>query len=204
MVESENTDHSSMIESPHSLDKKNLIKNEIYSNSITQKRNSRIIKIIADLLKDICEEGKSNKEEISKIIKPFISKKIPSISINDYIERLFKYSKVSEEIFIFVLIYIDRICGDHKINLNYNNIHKLILASFIVNIKFNEDNYYSLNYYAKLGGVSKKEIMNLEYEFLNLMDFKLFVDEKLFDKYKQNLQNLENDDDDIDEDNDDD
>ena len=198
MVESENTDHSSIIESPHSLDKKNLIKNEIHSNSITQKRNSRIIQVIADLLKDICEEGKSNKEEILKIIKPFISKKIPSISINDYIERLFKYSKISEEIFIFVLIYIDKVCGNHKINLNYNNIHKLILASFIACIKFNEDNYYSMNYYAKLGGVSKKEIINLEYEFLNLIDFKLYIDQTLYDKYKQNLQNLENGDDDDD------
>ena len=55
-----------------------------------------------------------------------------------------------------------------------------------------------MNYYAKLGGVSKKEIINLEYEFLNLIDFKLFIDQKLFDKYKQNLQNLENGDDDDD------
>ena len=200
MIESENTDLSS-IESPYTFDKKSIIKNEICS---IQKRNSRKIQIIADLLKDICEEGRSNKEEALKIIKPFISKKIPSISVNDYIERLFKYSKVSEEIFIFVLIYIDRICGNHKICLNYNNIHKLILASFIASIKFNEDNYYSMNYYAKLGGVSKKEIISLEYEFLNLIDFKLFIDEQLFDKYKQNLQNIENGDDDDDDDYEDD
>ena len=192
MAESENTDHSS-IESPNFYNKKNLVENEVYSNQI---RNSRKIQIIADLLKDICEDGKSNKEETLKIIKPFISKKIPSISINDYIERLFKYSKVSEEIFICVLIYIDKVCGNRKINLNYNNIHKLILASFIASIKFNEDNYYSLNYYAKLGGVSKKEIISLEYEFLSLIDFKLFIDEQLFDKYRQNLLNIENDDDD--------
>ena len=53
-----------------------------------------------------------------------------------------------------------------------------------------------MNYYAKLGGVSKKEIINLEYEFLNLIDFKLYIDQTLYDKYKQNLQNLENGDDD--------
>lgn len=195
MVESENTEHSSL-GSLYSPSKKNIIKDEIYSN---QKKNSRKIQIIADLLKDICEEGKSNKEETLKIIKPFISKKIPSISINDYIERLFKYGKVSEEIFIFVLIYIDKVCGNHKINLNYNNIHKLIFASFIVSIKFNEDNYYSTNFYSKLGGVSKKEIIILEYEFLNLIDFKLFIDEKLFNKYKQNLENLDKDDEDDDD-----
>ena len=85
MAESQNTDHSS-IESFSYFDKKDLIKDEI---SLNQKINSKKIQIIADLLKDICEERKSNKEEKLKLIKPFISKKIPSISINDYIERLF-------------------------------------------------------------------------------------------------------------------
>ena len=70
------------------------------------------------------------------------------------------------------------------------------MASFIASIKFNEDNYYSMNFYAKLGGVSKKELVNLEYEFLNLIDFKLFINEQLFEKYKQNLQNLEKDEED--------
>ena len=62
-----------------------------------------------------------------------------------------------------VVIYIDRVCQNHKINLNYNNIHQIILSSFIETIKFYEDDYYSLNYYAKLGGILKKEIIKLEY-----------------------------------------
>ena len=168
----------------------------MYSNE--KKRISRKVNIISDILKDICEEGKSNKGEKLLLINPFISKNIPSISIDDYIGRLFKYSKVSHEIFILVLIYIDRVCQNHKINLNYNNIHKIILSSFIVTIKFYEDDYYSLNYYAKLGGISKKEIINLEYDFLVLLDFNLYVEDDLFNKYNQNLNNLENDDGDSD------
>lgn len=195
MIENENTDYSS-IGSFYSFKKNNVFKQEMYSKE--EKRTSGKIKIISDLLKDICEEGKSNKDDKLLLIKPFISKKIPSISINDYIERLFRYSKVQQEIFILVLIYIDRVCQNHKINLNYNNIHKIILISFIVAIKFYEDEYYSLNYYSKLGGVSKKEIINLEYKFLVLLDFNLYVKDDLFNKYNQNLDNLENDDNDSD------
>ena len=56
-----------------------------------------------------------------------------------------------------------------------------------------------MNYYAKLGGISKKEAINLEYEFMNLIDFKLFVNQQLYDKYYNYLSNLkeEYDDEDI-------
>ena len=65
-------------------------------------------------------------------------------------------------------------------------------------IKFHEDEYYSMNYYSKLGGISKKEAINLEYEFMNLIDFKLFVNQQLYDKYYNYLSNLKEDDDDED------
>ena len=196
MLENENTEHSS-ITSFDSFEKSIKIKEKIYSY---EKRISRKANIIAKLLTDICEEGKTNSEANLLLIKPFISKKIPSITINDYIDRLLKYSKVSEEIFILVLIYIDLLNRKYKINLNYNNIHKLILASFVVTVKFHEDEHYSLKYYAKLGGISLKEIINLEYVFLTLLDFRLYISEELFQKYNNYLLNLENSDDDDDSD----
>ena len=43
--------------------------------------------------------------------------------------------------------------------MSYYNIHKLILGSMVVASKYNEDCYfYSLKYYAKIGGVKKSEI----------------------------------------------
>ena len=196
MLENENTEHSSIC-SFYSFENNLKIREKIFS---FEKRISRKTTIIANLLKDICEEGKTNTEEKLILIKPFISKKIPQISINDYIERLLKYSKVSEEIFILVLIYIDRLNKIYNINLNYNNIHKLILVSFVVTIKFHEDEHYSLKFYAKLGGISIKEMINLEYAFLKLLDFKLYIAEELYQKYNNYLLSLEN----IEDDNDDD
>ena len=51
---------------------------------------------------------------------------------------------------ILTLIYIDRICELHKINLNYNNIHKLILASFATANKYLEDIHYSMHFFSKV------------------------------------------------------
>ena len=149
-----------------------------------------ISNIIAELLKDICDSGKTNSDSNVLLIKPFISKKIPGITIKDYMNRLLKYSKAFNGIFIIILIYLDTICTKHTINLNYNNIHKFILAAFIAAIKFHEDEYYSISYYAKLGGITQKELINLEYEFLSLIDFKLYINQELYDKYYDNLSNL--------------
>lgn len=56
--------------------------------------------------------------------KPFLSKTIPSISIEDYLERIKKYAKLEQSTLVLILIYIDRVCNLNQISLNYYNIHK--------------------------------------------------------------------------------
>ena len=68
MLENESTDHSSIC-SFYSFKNSIKIKDKIYSS---EKRISRKTNIIANLLKDICEEGKMNTEEKLLLIKPFI------------------------------------------------------------------------------------------------------------------------------------
>ena len=153
-----------------------------------------LINTISDLLKNICEENKSiefNNENITinKKIKLFMLKKIPSITIRDYLLRLSKYSKISESTLIFILIYIDRLCQKYKFKINYFNIYKLILTSMVIAIKYNEDEFYCTEFYAKLGGISKVELNFMEYEFINLIKFNLFVKEELYFKYHDLLLN---------------
>ena len=155
---------------------------------LEQTPDIKIINTISDLLKDICKENNTidvnNKNiAINKRIKIFMLKKIPSISIKDYLLRLSKYSKISASTLIFILIYIDRLCQKYKFKINYFNIYKFILISMVIAIKFNEDEFYSSEFYAKLGGISKTEMNFMEYEFLSLINFNLFVREELFFKY---------------------
>ena len=62
-------------------------------------------------------------------------------------------------------------------------IYRLILASLIVAIKYNEDDYFRNDFYAKVGGVTKNEVKYLEYEFLLRIKFNLYVDDDVFNKY---------------------
>ena len=169
-------------------------KRESINTQLGQIPDILLINTISELLKNICEENKSievNNENITinKKIKLFMLKKIPSITIRDYLLRLSKYSKISESTLIFILIYIDRLCQKYKFKINYFNIYKLMLTSMVIAIKYNEDEFYSTEFYAKLGGITKVELNFMEYEFINLIKFNLFVKEELYFKYHDLLLN---------------
>jgi hypothetical protein len=194
MIENANTDISSL-SSIHAGKKDN----NIICERITEvKEPSSLIKAISEVLKDTCEQSQLNKNEKLILIKPFMTKKRLNFSIYEYLNHLYKYSQASEEIFIIMLIYIDRLKTNRKICLNYFNIYKLILAAFVVAIKFNYDEVFSLDFYSKLGGVSQKELASLEYDFTTLLNFKFYVEEKIFTKYNNFLRTIDSDDEDCD------
>ena len=178
-------------------------KGHIIIESFSQKEEEIItstIEIISDLLVKICEENKIKKCNKNFLLKSFTCENIPSISIKDYLLRLSKHAKVNESTIILILIYIDRLCHMNHFILTYYNIHKLILSAFILAIKYNEEIYYSMIYYSKIGGVSMIELNNLEFEFFILIKFKLFVQTTLFEKYYNDLMSLKDDSDDDDDD----
>ena len=69
----------------------------------------------------------------------------------------------------------------------YNLLYRLILSAMLIALKYNEDDYFNNEFYAKVGGVTKKEIDKLEYEFLIRSGYKLFVSEDVFEKYNNYL-----------------
>ena len=177
-------------------------KKNIKVENITEKEEQikiSTIELISDLFINICEENKAKKCNKNVLLNFFTNKNIPSISIKDYLLRLSKHAKVNESTIILILIYIDRICNMNHFILTYFNIHKLILAAFILAIKYNEENYYHMIYYSKIGGVSLSELNYLESEYLILIGYKLFVDTKLYDKYYNDLMSLKYDDNNEDE-----
>ena len=183
--------------------KNSYIMQSVNQNEINDNSEKIIIKKISDLLSDICDDNTKNlKGEKNLYIKPFLMRNIPPISIKDYLERLCKYSKIDTSTIILILIYIDRICNIQKFKLTYYNVYKLILASMIIAIKYNEDEYYSNKFYSKLGGVSISEIVFLEYNFLSLIHYNLFVNNELFKKYNEYISSADSDEDEYDNDKD--
>ena len=102
----------------------------------------------------------------------------------DYLTRILKYVKIEYSTLIIAMIYIDRICKE-KVFLNEFNIHRVMLISIYMAYTYNEDCIYENKYLALVSGLSKSEMLLLEEDFLDLIDFRLFVSEEIFEQYKK-------------------
>ena len=155
-------------------------------------KNFNLIKAISQSLITILEENKTMQNIKEVIIKQskmiFSSKSIPNISIKDYLIRIQTYSEIDKTTLILALILIDKLCKKAKLILTYYNIHKILFGAILIAIKYNEDNYYDNKFYSEIAGVQLKELKLIEYTFLELNDFNVFVNDKEFEQYRLYLE----------------
>ena len=159
-------------------------------------KNYNLIKSISQTLLQILENNKkmSNyKKIIHKQIKsPFSSNTIPKISLEDYLLRIQAYSNMEKSTLIIGLIFIDKLCNISDIVLTYYNIHRIVFSALLISIKYNEDSFYDNKYYSEIAGVNLKELKMLEYSFTTQVNFNLFVNKNIYEKYENYLEHLEN------------
>jgi hypothetical protein len=179
-------------------------RNNLESPSFNMNLDSRAFefKILANISNTLVDSCDSNSKKFytmknKKLISPFTAD--TRIKIQDYLERLYKYGRMNISTILLMLIYIDRLCNINKIKLSYEIIHKLMLASLIVAIKYNEDEMNSLKFYAQLGGVSITELEYLEICFVTCINFNLFIKEDIYNKYYEYFADIDSDDEDIDD-----
>ena len=157
-----------------------------FSNSLIQNIVSTLNAVITQTELKI-----KKKKLLPKNDCPFYNENIPGISIEDYLYRIKKYSKLEDSTLILSLIYIDRVSRDHNILLTKHNIYRICLTAIVIAIKYNEDSIFSNDFYSKVGGVSNKELNKLESKFMDLIDFKTHVSDKEFYLYFNYLKNFE-------------
>lgn len=143
--------------------------------------NDQIIKSITKNIEEIILENEK------KLYVPkydiFFLEEIPPISLNDYIKRLVKYSKMNISSLISAIIYIDQYCDQYSYVLSYHNIYRILLVACWLSIKFNEDVFVKTETFAEIAGVSVKDLNNLEYQMFFEMNCKLSIDEGIFKLY---------------------
>ena len=160
-----------------------------------QNLNVELIEAISQTLTTILDDNK-NLENYKEIVKNqskmvFSANTVPNISIKDYLTRIQTYSNIEKSTMILSLIYIDRICEIADLTLTYFNIHRILFAAVLMAIKYNEDNFYDNKFYSEIAGVKLKELKLIEYTFLDLIDFQMFIDDETYEKYQQYLENIE-------------
>ena len=145
-----------------------------------------IVQRISSTLEGIINKNEAENTENNLVDydhSPFTHKTVPKISIEDYLNRIQKYSELEDSTLIIALIYIDRLLENKNIKLSIYNVHRILFTAVLLAIKYNEDEIYENNIFAEIFGVSNKELNNLESEFLDLIEFNLFITKKIFQLY---------------------
>jgi len=153
----------------------------------SEHESNYIVPVLASVLNQLIarnDKMPKNPEAMTR----FHALKPPSITVQNYLNRVVKYVACSTECFIMALIYIDRIIQRNTYFIITSlNVHRLLITSVMLAMKFFEDSYYTNAYYAKVGGVTCPEMNALELDFLFLVDFSLNVSPDLFNRYHAEL-----------------
>nr|BAN64614.1 cyclin, N-terminal domain containing protein [Babesia bovis] len=146
---------------------------EIIGNNVVAKAtDNSFVKSLSNVLLTIVKRNESRKGVVTR----FHSMNAPPISISDYINRIARHVRCSNECFVLALVYIERITRIHKnFVVSILNVHRLIITAVMLAAKFSDDVYFSNKFYALVGGVNVTEINLLEYQFLNMLKFQLYV-----------------------------
>ncbi|WVQ73846.1 hypothetical protein IAR50_003427 [Cryptococcus sp. DSM 104548] len=134
----------------------------------------------------------------------FHARHVPSITVEAYLLRILKYCPTTNEVFLGVLVYFDRMTklgtmdgiGGEVVRVGKKgkgfaidsfNVHRLVIAGVTVASKFFSDVFYTNSRYAKVGGLPPTELNSLELQFLLLNDFRLRVSVDEMQRYGDRL-----------------
>ena len=155
-----------------------------------EKTNEKLLKSISSIFESLINKNKKIKN-YKKIIKSqknsFFFYVKPEISIFDYLNRINKYCIPEESTLIISLILIDKFCLESKIILNEFNIHRILFSSFLISMKINEDKIFTHKYFSSVAGIDIEELKILEFDFLKIVNYNVFVSKNIYEKYYQYL-----------------
>ncbi|CAN6836309.1 unnamed protein product [Brassica oleracea] len=151
----------------------------------------KLIAFLSSLLERVAESNDLTRRVAtqSQSVSVFHGLSRPTITIQSYLERIFKYANCSPSCFVVAYVYLDRFTQRQpSLPINSFNVHRLLITSVMVSAKFLDDLYYNNAYYAKVGGISTKEMNLLELDFLFGLGFDLNVKPNTFHAYFSYLQ----------------
>jgi len=109
----------------------------------------------------------------------FCSPRAPKISIRRYLSRIYDWFSCSDECYVMALVYIHRIVKmNSSVEVCNRSVHRLLFFAMMLAAKYHDDVPYANSYYAKVGGLTLEEVNTLELKFLDMLDWKMFVDGK--------------------------
>ena len=148
---------------------------------------SDLVKIIAGMLMELIRFNDAIPLQDGKLTR-FHSRAPPGISVVDYLQRLTTHATLSPPLLLSMVYYIDRLCTLYPaFTISSLTVHRFLIASATVAAKGLSDSFWTNNVYARVGGVSLKELALLELEFLWRVEWRIVPKPEVLVDYYRNL-----------------
>ncbi|KAK2653335.1 hypothetical protein Ddye_013191 [Dipteronia dyeriana] len=159
------------------------------SHHLDEEMMPRVINVLSSLLQRVAESNDLTRRFQPQRISAFHGLTRPTISVESYLERIFKYANCSSSCYVVAYVYLDRFAQRQpSLPINSFNVHRLLITSVLVSAKFMDDLYYNNAFYGKVGGISTAEMNLLEVDFLFGLGFQLNVTPTTYSTYCSHLQ----------------
>ncbi|KAL0397733.1 UNVERIFIED_CONTAM: Cyclin-U2-1 [Sesamum calycinum] len=168
---------------------------DLYSYSYQENSNTPlVISVLASLIERTLARNERIAKKYSKWTgvcktRVFDCNETPDMTIQSYLERIFRYTRAGPSVYVVAYAYIDRFCQFYpEFRIGARNVHRLLITTIMVASKYVEDMNYRNSYFARVGGLTTNELNKLEVEFLFLMKFKLHVNVSVYESYCCHLE----------------
>ena len=147
------------------------------------------IRALAELLGGRLQQGAA--PPMAERCKPFYAIRPPGINILDYLARLTQWFWCSPECYVVASVYIGRLLRLHPdFEVSALTAHRLLLTSLVLAVKSTDDKLYSNKWYAKVGGVRKRDLNAMEVFLLELLGWRVHVPLEEYEHYHGQLRML--------------
>lgn len=141
---------------------------------------------VASVVSNLLENHLTGGENVSFHKENIFEKAVmPDITLKDYIYRIYRSAKPTEETIIGSIIYFDMVLKKHADKINKRSIHRIYLVAILLASKYIEDDFFINDEMAKFGGISLYELNRLEKKFCDWLDFDFLIFPKTFNQFRK-------------------
>ena len=153
----------------------------IFDKKETEEKDSQ-----AELSTDFSDPPTDKIQEVEK--GP--STKNEKLSLSELIYYWAEVLKFDENLLVLMTMNLDKILNANLIILSDKNVENVIFTLMVITQKFYEDINFTDKDYSKVSKIECDDLINMQMELLDFIDYSLNNDEDEFKKYKIKMRRL--------------
>ncbi len=158
------------------------------TTSIFDKKEKPEKNVESEISTDFSDSAADKEKEKNESQSPILDTE--KFSLSDLIYFWSDALKFDENLLILMTMNLDKILNSNLIILSEKNVENVIFTLMVITQKFHEDIIFTDKDYSKLKKIDCGDLINMQVELLDLIDYSLSVTEDEFKRYKNKMRRL--------------